>query len=147
MRKALVVSTALAVALGAGAALAHDPAAERAERLADRLSLTEEQQAEAQAIFADAHEQGEALRAQARENRKAAMEQRKALREQSQAIRESTDQRLSAGVDRRAERAACRDARKPYAARCQASRDARTARGQVRSGTGNSSAACGVNAA
>ncbi len=95
MRKGLLTGTALLLAFGATAAQAHDPAAARAEWLGKKLELSEEQQAQVGAIYAEAQEQRDALREQAREMRKSAMEQRKSMREQSQAIGESTRERLA----------------------------------------------------
>jgi len=95
MRKTFAVGAAALLAFGAAAAQAHDPASARAEWLGERLELTEEQQAQARAIYAEAQEQRAALRAQAREMRKAAREQRKSLRKQSQAIGEATREQLA----------------------------------------------------
>ena len=84
------------LALGATAAQAHDPAAQRTDWLGDRLELNDEQKAQVNKIFAEQQEQREALREQAREERKAAVEQRRARWQQIQSINESTSERLSA---------------------------------------------------
>ena len=89
MKKLLATGVAVLLAAGATAVQAHDPAAQRAERLGKRLDLTEEQQAQVNAIYAEAREQRATLREQERE-------QRKARREQSRAIGETTQERLSA---------------------------------------------------
>ena len=96
MRKILTTSAALFLALGAGAAQAHDPAAQRTERLGERLELNDAQKAQVNEIFAEAQEQREALREQAREERKAAIEQRRARRQEVRSLNEATRERLSA---------------------------------------------------
>lgn len=96
MRKFLTTSAAVLLALGATAAQAHDPAARRADRLGERLELSDGQKAQVHEIFAEAQEQREALREQAREERKAAIEQRRARWQQSRSINEATRERLSA---------------------------------------------------
>ena len=96
MRKILTTSAAVLLAFGATAAQAHDPAAQRADWLGERLELTDEQKARVNAIFADSQEQREALREQAAEERKAAIEQRRARSQQIRALNESTQERLSA---------------------------------------------------
>ena len=96
MRKILTTSAALLLAFGATAAQAHDPAAQRTERLGEMLELTEEQKAQVNEIFAEAQEQREALREQSREERKAAVEQRRARWQEIKSINESTRERLSA---------------------------------------------------
>lgn len=96
MRKILTTSAAVFLALGAGATQAHDPAAQRTDWLGDRLELSDGQKAQVNEIFAEAQEQREALREQAREERKAAVEQRRARWQQIRSINESTRERLSA---------------------------------------------------
>ena len=96
MRKILTTSALVLLAFGATAAQAHDPAAQRAEWLGERLELSEEQQAEVNGIYAEAEEQRKALHEQAREQRKAALAQRRALREESRAISNATRERLGA---------------------------------------------------
>ena len=96
MRKILTTSAAVLLALGATAAQAHDPAAQRADRLGERLELSDGQKAQVHEIFAEAQEQRGALRKQAREERKAAIEQRRARWQQVRALNESTRERLSA---------------------------------------------------
>ena len=95
MRKIVTTSAAVLLVCGATAAQAHDPAAQRAKWLAERLELTEAQKAEVNVIYAEAQDQREALREQAKEQRKAAVEQRRALREQSRAINDATREQLS----------------------------------------------------
>lgn len=96
MRKILTTSAAVFLALGASAAQAHDPAAQRTEWLGERLELNDEQKTQVNGIFAEAQDQREALREQAREERKAAVEQRRARWKQVRALNESTRERLSA---------------------------------------------------
>lgn len=96
MRKILTTSAAVFLALGATAAQAHDPAAQRADRLGERLELSDDQKAQVTEIFADAQDQREALSEQAREERKAAVKQRRARWQQIKALNESTQERLSA---------------------------------------------------
>lgn len=96
MRKILTTSAAVLLALGATAAQAHDPAAPRADWLGEKLELNDEQKARVNEIFAEAQEQREALREQAREERKAAIEQRRARWQQAQSINDATRERLSA---------------------------------------------------
>ena len=111
MKKGLITGTALLLALGATAAQAHDPVAQRVERLTGMLELTEEQQAEVRSIYAEAQEQNKALRAEQKEMRKQAIEQRKAMRERSSEIRQTTSDRI-AGVltqEQNAELAEMRD--------------------------------------
>ena len=96
MRKILTTSAALLLAFGATAAQAHDPAAQRTDRLGEMLELTDEQKAQVNEIFAEAQEQREALREQSREERKAALEQRRARWQEIKSINESTRERLSA---------------------------------------------------
>lgn len=98
MRKILTTSAAVLLAFGATAAQAHDPAAQRTDWLGDRLELTDEQKARVNEIFAESQEQREALREQAREERKAAIEQRRARWKQVRSINESTRERLSAAL-------------------------------------------------
>ena len=96
MKKAFTTAATLLLAFGVSTAQAHDVAAQRTDWFTERLDLTEEQQAQVNAIYAEAQEQREALRAQAEEERKAAVERRKALREQSNAIGKATRERLGA---------------------------------------------------
>ena len=96
MRKILTTSAAVFLALGATAAQAHDPAAQRADWLGEKLELNDEQKAQVNEIYAEAQEQREALREQAREERKAAIEKRRARWQQTQSINEATEERLSA---------------------------------------------------
>lgn len=95
MRKILTTSAAVLLAFGATAAQAHDPAAQRADWLGERLELTDEQKAQVNEIFTEAQAQREALREQAREERKAAVEQRRARWQQVKSLNESTQERLS----------------------------------------------------
>ena len=94
MKKAFTTAATLLLAFGVSTAQAHDVAEQRTNWLTERLDLTEEQQAQVNAIYAEAQEQREALGAQAMEERKAAVERRKALRQQSNAIGKATRERL-----------------------------------------------------
>ncbi len=96
MKKAFTTAATLLLAFGVSTAQAHDVAAQRSNWLTERLDLSEEQQAQVDAIFTEAQEQREALRAQAKEERKAAVERRKALRQQSNVIGNATRERLGA---------------------------------------------------
>ncbi len=96
MKKAFTTAATLLLAFGVSTAQAHGVAEQRTNWLTERLDLTEEQQAQVNAIFAEAQEQREQLKAQAQEERKAAVERRKALRQQSNAIGEATRERLGA---------------------------------------------------
>ena len=96
MKKAFTTAATLLLAFGVSTAQAHDVAEQRTNWLTERLDLSEEQQAQVNAIYAEAQEQREALKAQAKEERKAAVERRKALRQQSNAIGKATRERLGA---------------------------------------------------
>ena len=96
MKKVLTAAAAVLLMFGVSTAQAHDVAAERTNWLTEKLDLTEEQQAQVNAIYAEAQEQREQLRAQAKEERKAAVERRKTLRRQSNAIGKATRERLDA---------------------------------------------------
>ena len=96
MKKAFTTAATLLLVFGVSTAQAHDVAEQRSNWLTERLDLSEEQQAQVDAIFAEAQEQREQLKAQAQEERKAAVERRKVLRQQSNAIGEATRERLGA---------------------------------------------------
>lgn len=96
MRKILVVAATFALAIGAGAAQAHDAATQRADWLGERLELSDEQKAQVSEIFSGAQEQRQPLREQAREERKAAIEQRQARWRQIRSINEETQEQLAA---------------------------------------------------